>query len=247
MSGHDVRANPNTLHGHEECFCGDRGAAMTLGMIREHCMFGLKWNILSMLLRKRANWLCNWTLMDMLMKATLSTEDGPDMETIRLMSTSIAELAVGAVAFPMTVFVLSDIVSKFSANFQLNDFDALLLMLGYVRNVGGRGMDRVEATIYELKLSAIMVGVHEMSDWHDEVPDVSTDPLVVEKLPRAALVSTCTVCKDDADTSGTSMPCGHIFHTTCIRAWLTRANTCPLCRAELPASEIQWDSVVNFD
>lgn len=48
----------------------------------------------------------------------------------------------------------------------------------------------------------------------------------------------CTVCltgiEKDSDTL--LIPCGHMFHESCIKAWLEKHNTCPVCRFELPTS-----------
>lgn len=43
---------------------------------------------------------------------------------------------------------------------------------------------------------------------------------------------TCPVCLDSMLVSRIT-PCGHIFHSHCLRQCLTRSNTCPCCRAEL--------------
>jgi len=42
----------------------------------------------------------------------------------------------------------------------------------------------------------------------------------------------CTVCMDDfkLQEQVRRLPCGHHFHEACIFPWLTRHNTCPVCR-----------------
>ncbi|EGC35634.1 hypothetical protein DICPUDRAFT_33094, partial [Dictyostelium purpureum] len=40
----------------------------------------------------------------------------------------------------------------------------------------------------------------------------------------------CIVCREDM-TSGKKLPCGHILHLHCLRSWLERQFTCPICRA----------------
>lgn len=49
--------------------------------------------------------------------------------------------------------------------------------------------------------------------------------------------STCTICLEDyQDTDNVSLlPCGHLFHNTCINAWYQVRGTCPL-RCHLDAS-----------
>lgn len=29
------------------------------------------------------------------------------------------------------------------------------------------------------------------------------------------------------------MPCGHIFHSSCLRSWFQRQQTCPTCRMDI--------------
>ena len=50
-------------------------------------------------------------------------------------------------------------------------------------------------------------------------------------------VSECSICLEDfkeIDSMITPLPCAntklHIFHTDCIKAWLSKENKCPLCK-----------------
>lgn len=45
---------------------------------------------------------------------------------------------------------------------------------------------------------------------------------------------TCIICRDEM-TAGKRLPCGHIFHFQCLRLWLQQQQTCPTCRADIPA------------
>lgn len=55
-------------------------------------------------------------------------------------------------------------------------------------------------------------------------------PLGPEEL--AALNDNCAICRDPM-TSALRLPCGHIFHTTCLRSWLEHNHNCPTCRYAL--------------
>lgn len=33
--------------------------------------------------------------------------------------------------------------------------------------------------------------------------------------------------------SSKKLPCGHIFHTACLRSWFQRQQTCPTCRLNI--------------
>jgi hypothetical protein len=45
----------------------------------------------------------------------------------------------------------------------------------------------------------------------------------------------CVVCLDDYSngTEVSMLPCGHIYHTTCIMGWLAAHKTCPIGRCEI--------------
>jgi len=44
----------------------------------------------------------------------------------------------------------------------------------------------------------------------------------------------CLICRDQMET-GKKLPCGHVFHESCILSWLEQQNTCPTCREPLMA------------
>lgn len=47
----------------------------------------------------------------------------------------------------------------------------------------------------------------------------------------------CAVCMEElvASTLAVRLPCRHTFHEECLRAWLSKHNTCPCLRLEHPA------------
>lgn len=54
-------------------------------------------------------------------------------------------------------------------------------------------------------------------------------PPVVEDEDDAA----CTICfvhMEEGERVG-ALPCNHCFHVDCLKEWLPRRNTCPLCQA----------------
>lgn len=46
----------------------------------------------------------------------------------------------------------------------------------------------------------------------------------------------CAICWDHMD-SARKLPCGHMFHTSCLRSWLEQDTTCPTCRMTLTDRE----------
>ena len=58
----------------------------------------------------------------------------------------------------------------------------------------------------------------------------------------------CPVCQDkfkDAEagnvSQGVQLPCSHIYHKACIIEWIKQHNTCPVCRAELPTDDPDYE------
>lgn len=58
--------------------------------------------------------------------------------------------------------------------------------------------------------------------------------------------------REDMVHSSKKLPCGHIFHTACLRSWFQRQQTCPTCRLNIlrttsrPATaNVQNDPNVN--
>ena len=55
-------------------------------------------------------------------------------------------------------------------------------------------------------------------------------------LHSCSVESECPICFEDtvSDTNGGCLPCGHTFHTKCIRKWFETVDdnhfTCPCCR-----------------
>ena len=43
----------------------------------------------------------------------------------------------------------------------------------------------------------------------------------------------CSICFEDCKKKGCELECGHRFHTKCIFKWLSKNDTCPLCRGEV--------------
>lgn len=44
----------------------------------------------------------------------------------------------------------------------------------------------------------------------------------------------CSICAQEGESNFTLLPCNHVFHTNCIRIWLTGFNSsCPICRQSL--------------
>lgn len=56
----------------------------------------------------------------------------------------------------------------------------------------------------------------------EHIPKVSGDQLT-------EATATCSICLDGIK-EGRQLPCGHCFHSACLRRWLMASASCPLCR-----------------
>ncbi len=98
----------------------------------------------------------------------------------------------------------------------------------------------------------------------EQTADVSTDPLNLLTKPANVITSTgkkfkirreCCICQEKNAEEFTKLPCGHQYHTTCLKQWgITKS--CPLCRSEVSenfrrrhvvALNQKWNLGLNFD
>ncbi|KNC85816.1 hypothetical protein SARC_02000 [Sphaeroforma arctica JP610] len=83
-----------------------------------------------------------------------------------------------------------------------------------------------------------MVQYHQAtSNMNERYPDATPEEL-------AAMDSTCIICREDMEAGSKKLPCGHIFHLTCLRSWLERQRTCPTCRR--PVLESQYAAAARL-
>ncbi|KAG0519961.1 hypothetical protein BDA96_08G032200 [Sorghum bicolor] len=62
----------------------------------------------------------------------------------------------------------------------------------------------------------------------------------IEALPTVEVSepgAVCAICKDDLPLAAAArrLPCGHLYHSSCIVPWLEVHNSCPICRCRLPS------------
>ncbi|XP_008575959.1 PREDICTED: E3 ubiquitin-protein ligase RNF181 isoform X1 [Galeopterus variegatus] len=84
-------------------------------------------------------------------------------------------------------------------------------------------------------------------DWDHHLPPPAAKT-VVENLPRTVIRGSqaeikCPVCLLEFEEEETviEMPCHHLFHSSCILPWLSKTNSCPLCRHELPTDDDTYE------
>lgn len=103
-------------------------------------------------------------------------------------------------------------------------------------NFGGNGMG--QGNMNDL--------IEQMLHYNRDHP---TDETIVSGLPEKKIddikkldkdKTNCVICLEDFKNGDvtTNLPCLHMFHTDCIRNWLKKQNTCPICKYKLTAENI---------
>lgn len=69
----------------------------------------------------------------------------------------------------------------------------------------------------------------------------------VESIPNENITNSdtqCPVCLKEHIKGETAkkLPCGHLYHNNCIMPWLSKTNSCPLCRYELPTDDEDYEA-----
>jgi len=93
---------------------------------------------------------------------------------------------------------------------------------------------------------------HEaFSGMFEDRPPPPTSKAFVASLPREKVSCApdeeqqCPICLKAVEEGDSLMtlPCCHSFQDACVTAWLGKAANCPLCRAELPTDDPQWEEM----
>ncbi|OVA08546.1 zinc finger protein [Macleaya cordata] len=90
---------------------------------------------------------------------------------------------------------------------------------------------------YELDVSLTMMTVED--EMNSSTAITATPDSLASNMPTVAIVDTCSICMggpEIGEEAGKQMPCNHVYHANCISTWLSRYNSCPLCRRAVTAS-----------
>ena len=49
------------------------------------------------------------------------------------------------------------------------------------------------------------------------------------------MIAECSICLKDITQNLITTTCGHKYHLTCLKTWVSQRETCPMCRAYVPA------------
>lgn len=124
------------------------------------------------------------------------------------------ELGVDAANFVLYVVFFAMIMHKYTT-----------IPLHLIRDIYMAYMSLVRRVTNYVRYRSVTSKIHQLLD--------ATDA----DLERVG--GSCIICREDmALTEGLKkLRCGHVFHLACLRSWLERQQTCPICRNSiLPAS-----------
>lgn len=79
-----------------------------------------------------------------------------------------------------------------------------------------------------------------------DLGESASDPLAVEPVPRPDTrhapkgdkVKADGLVEEDPGLIAQLLPCGHILHNNCLKPWVERANSCPICRRSFNMVEL---------
>lgn len=109
-----------------------------------------------------------------------------------------------------------------------NEITRDMNLIGYLRS---RRED--SDTIYSLPLASLVDSFNGFTDVFGVAPAVLD--LLQEKPCYCFNDSMCGICLSNYKVGEfeIELPCSHSFHGECIKTWLVRNGTCPLCRADI--------------
>ncbi|MCL7021843.1 hypothetical protein MKW94_001304 [Papaver nudicaule] len=97
-----------------------------------------------------------------------------------------------------------------------------------------------------------------MNDGTISVSSTSSSILsVATRMPTVSMIDMiCSICmaephehNDGTEAhreEGRQTPCNHVYHADCISNWLTRHNSCPLCRHTIDTTSITFPTPCMF-
>ncbi|KAL3286350.1 hypothetical protein HHI36_000858 [Cryptolaemus montrouzieri] len=79
---------------------------------------------------------------------------------------------------------------------------------------------------FKKALSDVILSRRAIHNMNTLYPDATPEEL-------AAADNVCIICREEMTTASKKLPCNHIFHTSCLRSWFQRQQTCPTCRLNI--------------
>jgi len=117
------------------------------------------------------------------------------------------------------------------------------LVIGFVRVILYVIFVVLMVKIYTLPLFAFRPMYYTMRNFKKALNDVILSRRAIRNMNTlypdataeelAGPENLCIICREDMVNNAKKLPCGHIFHTSCLRSWFQRQQTCPTCRLNI--------------
>ncbi|XP_048736312.1 E3 ubiquitin-protein ligase synoviolin-like [Ostrea edulis] len=78
---------------------------------------------------------------------------------------------------------------------------------------------------FKKALHDVIMSRRAIRNMNTHYPDATEEELQVDDV--------CIICRETMVTAAKKLPCNHIFHTSCLRSWFQRQQTCPTCRRDV--------------
>jgi hypothetical protein len=91
--------------------------------------------------------------------------------------------------------------------------------------------------VLPIRVNFVVTRASEDESDEDDESDISdeSDEAEGSEAVNVEKEKNCAICFENFNLNvGVPMPCLHVFHIKCIRGWLEKGNSCPLCRHQLP-------------
>lgn len=79
---------------------------------------------------------------------------------------------------------------------------------------------------FKRALNDVILSRRAIRNMNTLYPDATPEELT-------AVDNVCIICREEMVTGAKKLPCGHIFHASCLRSWFQRQQTCPTCRMDI--------------
>lgn len=117
------------------------------------------------------------------------------------------------------------------------------LVIGFIKVILYVSFVAIMVRIYTLPLFAFRPMYYTMRNFKKAFNDVilsrrairNMNTLYPDATPEElqAADNVCIICREEMTTASKKLPCNHIFHTSCLRSWFQRQQTCPTCRLNI--------------
>jgi hypothetical protein len=111
----------------------------------------------------------------------------------------------------------NDMIERINSSYEDSERLTNLLRRELLREIEVPVIERIE-----FQLPRIELNLEEQEQQIDEFLTLRTEEMMEAEL--------CSICLENV-SYGCRLNCQHCFHSNCIKRWLIKTNTCPMCRS----------------